>query len=139
MYTKKKYSKAPMHKAHRILYPFRMFGKILKKPSILFKSKILLVSYVLLAIPVIAIIAALILVLKDVPRATVIGRNNFPQSSKIFAKDGTLLYTIYSSKNQTFVPLTKIPKYLQQATISIEDKNFYKHGAIDLRGIARAA
>jgi membrane peptidoglycan carboxypeptidase len=116
-----------------------MFGKILKKPSILFKSKILLVSYVLLAIPVIAIIAALILVLKDVPRATVIGRNNFPQSSKIFAKDGTLLYTIYSSKNQTFVPLTKIPKYLQQATISIEDKNFYKHGAIDLRGIARAA
>ena len=139
MYTKKKYSKAPMHKARRILYPFRMFGKILKKPSILFKSKILLVSYVLLAIPVIAIIAALILVLKDVPRATVIGRNNFPQSSKIFAKDGTLLYTIYSSKNQTFVPLTKIPKYLQQATISIEDKNFYKHGAIDLRGIARAA
>ncbi len=139
MYTKKKYTKkTPMRKFRFLLYPFAMFGKVIKRPSLLFRSKILLVSYVLLAIPIALFIAGVVLVLKDVPRATVIGRNNFPQSSKIFAKDGTLLYTIYSSKNQTFVPLEKIPKYLQQATISIEDKNFYKHGAVDLKGIARA-
>lgn len=139
MYAKKKYTKKPpMKKFRLILFPFRMIGKIIHRPSLLFKSKLLLLSYVLIAIPVALLIAGVVLVLKDVPRATVIGRNNFPQSSKIFAKDGTLLYTIYSSKNQTFVPLEKIPKYLQQATISIEDKNFYKHGAVDLRGIARA-
>jgi penicillin-binding protein 1C len=28
---------------------------------------------------------------------------------------------------------------MQEATIAIEDKNFYEHGAVDLRGIARAA
>lgn len=138
MFTKKKYAKANKH-ANRLLYPFRMFGKVLKKPSILFKNKYLLISYFLLAIPVAIIAASIILVLKDIPRATVIGSNNFPQSSKIFAKDGTLLYTIYTGRNQTFVPLSKIPKSLQQATVAIEDKNFYNHGAIDLRGIVRAA
>lgn len=139
MYAKKKYTKKPpMKKFSSLLFPFRMLGKVVKKPSLLFKNKFLLLAYILIAIPLVAFIAGMVLVLKDVPRATVIGRNNFPQSSKIFAKDGTLLYTIYSSKNQTFVPLEKIPKHLQQATIAIEDKNFYKHGAVDIRGIARA-
>lgn len=138
MFTKKKYSKA-QRQAHKILYPFKVFGKIAKNPSILFRSKLLLLSYFIFAIPVIIIAAAVILVVKDIPRATVIGSNNFPQSSKIYAKDGTLLYTIYATRNQSFVPLSKIPKSLQEATIAIEDKNFYKHGAIDIRGIARAA
>ncbi len=30
-------------------------------------------------------------------------------------------------------------KYLRQATIAVEDKDFYKHGAFDVRGITRAA
>ncbi|MDO8270085.1 MAG: PBP1A family penicillin-binding protein [Candidatus Levybacteria bacterium] len=138
MFTKKQYSKASMKQKKRILYPFRVLIKVIKKPSLLFRNKFLLIAYFLLAIPVIGIAAAVILVLKDVPKATVIGRNNFPQSSKLYAKDGTLLYTIYASKNQSFVSLQKIPKNLQHATIAIEDKNFYKHGAVDVRGIARA-
>ena len=62
--------------------------KMLKKLSFLYRSKILLFGYILLAIPVIAVCVAVIIVLKDVPKATVIGSNNFPQSSKIFAKNG---------------------------------------------------
>ncbi len=116
-----------------------MFMKVAKKPSILIKNKWLLTSYVLLAIPITLVVVAILLVLKDVPRATVIGSNSFPQSSKIYSRDGELLYTIYASRNQSFVSLDRIPKYLQQATISIEDKNFYNHGAIDIKGIARAA
>ncbi len=139
MFTKKTYSKEKMEKGKKIISPVRLFIKILKKPSFFFKSKVLVVGYILLLIPIVIAIAAVALVIKDVPRATVIGSNNFPQSSKIFARDGTLLYTIYSSKNQSFVPLDKIPKHLQQATIAIEDKNFYNHGAVDFRGIARAA
>lgn len=138
MFTKKKYSKGQM-KGKKTRNPFRLMFKMLKKLSFLYRSKILILGYILLAIPIIAVAVAVSIVLKDVPKATVIGSNNFPQSSKIFAKDGTLLYTIYASKNQTFVPLGKVPKYLQEATIAIEDKNFYKHGAIDVRGIIRAA
>ena len=127
-----------MSKAHKLTYPFRMFTRVIKKPSLLFKSKILLLLYALLSIPVILIVLAVALVLKDVPKATIIGSNNFPQSSKIFSRDGKLLYTIYAGRNQTFVKLDNIPENLQHATIAIEDKNFYKHGAVDMRGIARA-
>ena len=79
------------------------------------------------------------LVLKDLPSPTKLSSNTGSYSSQIFDRNGELLYTLYADKNQTFVPLAKIPKELQEATISIEDNNFYKHGAVDLRGIARAA
>lgn len=78
-------------------------------------------------------------VLKDIPTTATIGRRDFPQSSRIYDRNGKLLYTIYTSRNQTFVPLSNIPKSLQEATVAIEDKDFYKHGPVDLRGIARAA
>ncbi len=77
-------------------------------------------------------------IIKDIPSTATIGRTNYPQSSKIYDRNGKLLYTIYTSKNQSFVALKDIPHNLQNATIAIEDKDFYKHGAIDFRGIARA-
>ena len=77
-------------------------------------------------------------ILRDLPSPTRLSSNEIPQSSQIFARNGELLYTIYAKKNQTFVPLSGIPKDLTHATISIEDKDFYRHGALDFRGIARA-
>ncbi len=78
-------------------------------------------------------------ILKDIPKATQLGSTSRPQSSKIYDRNGELLYIMYTGRNQTIIPITNIPKYLQQATIAIEDKNFYKHGAIDIHGIIRAA
>ncbi len=79
------------------------------------------------------------LILKDLPSPTRLSSSAIPQSTKIYDRNGTLLYTIYAERNQTFIPLSQIPKSVQQATIAIEDKDFYHHGAIDLRGILRAA
>ena len=81
----------------------------------------------------------LLLIIKDLPSPTKLSSTTLPQSTQIFDRNGKLLYTIYSQKNQTFIPLSAIPKSLQQATIAIEDKDFYRHGAIDIRGITRAA
>ena len=78
-------------------------------------------------------------ILRDLPSPTLLVSSSLAQSTQIYDRHGTLLYTIYSKKNQSFVPLSQIPKTVQQATISIEDKDFYYHGAIDIRGIARAA
>lgn len=78
-------------------------------------------------------------ILKDLPSPTKLSNNTASYSSQIFDRNGKLLYTLYSDKNQTFVPLEKIPKHLQHATIAIEDKDFYRHGAVDFRGIGRAA
>lgn len=74
----------------------------------------------------------------DLPSPTHLSTNSLGQSTQIYDRNGTRLYTIYDNKNQTFVPLAKIPKTLRQATLVAEDKDFYRHGAIDLRGVARA-
>jgi membrane peptidoglycan carboxypeptidase len=36
------------------------------------------------------------------------------------------------------VPIARIPRRLQLATVAIEDRRFYEHGGIDLEGILRA-
>ena len=77
-------------------------------------------------------------VIKDLPSPTKLSSSSLPRSTHIYDRNGKLLYTIYSNKNQSFTPLAKIPKDIQHATIAIEDKDFYRHGAVDLRGIARA-
>jgi len=37
-----------------------------------------------------------------------------------------------------WVPLERIPPFLQAALLAVEDANFYGHGGLDVRGIARA-
>ncbi len=77
-------------------------------------------------------------ILKDLPSPTKLSSASIPESTQILDRHGKLLFTIYKNKNQVSVPLSTIPKYMQEATIAIEDRNFYYHGAIDLRGILRA-
>lgn len=77
-------------------------------------------------------------ILRDLPSPTKLASTSLPQSTQIYDRNGILLYSIFEKKNQTFIPLSTIPKTVQQATIAIEDKDFYRHGPIDLRGIARA-
>ena len=60
-------------------------------------------------------------------------------STQVFAADGTSLGYIQNDILRTPVKLKQIPKDLQQATISIEDENFYEHGGVDYGAIVRAA
>ncbi len=61
-----------------------------------------------------------------------------PESStRIFARDGTLLASVYK-ENRTYVPLSRIPLVMQQAVIANEDHNFYYHHGVDFGGIIRA-
>lgn len=97
-------------------------------------------KYWMILLPLLVIVGLFYyFILKDLPSPTLLATSSLPQSTQIYDRHGTLLYTIYANRNQTFVPLTKIPKNVQEATIAIEDKDFYHHGAIDIRGIARAA
>lgn len=62
-----------------------------------------------------------------------------PQSTKIYARDGTtLLYEVHGEAKRTLISLADIPDYAKQAAISIEDKNFYKNPGVDWRGILRS-
>jgi len=58
-------------------------------------------------------------------------------STQILDRNGQILYDVYANQNRTPVALEDIPLYLRQATIAIEDKNFYKHQGFDPFGMAR--
>lgn len=77
-------------------------------------------------------------ILKDLPSPIKLSSTSIPQSTQILDRHDKLLFTIYRNRDLTFVPLSEIPKHMQEATIAIEDRNFYYHGAIDLRGVLRA-
>ena len=60
-----------------------------------------------------------------------------PQSSQIFARDGSLIGEI-GREIRTSVPLSSLPKYVPQAFIAVEDQRFYQHNGVDVIGIAGA-
>lgn len=61
-----------------------------------------------------------------------------PESTKIFAKDGSLLYEIHGEVKRTLVSINDINPFLRQATVAIEDKDFYNHSGISIRGLLRS-
>jgi len=56
----------------------------------------------------------------------------------IFAADGDTLREFYT-ENRTIVPLDRIPRRLQEAVISVEDRRFYQHYGVDLRRLVGSA
>ena len=77
-------------------------------------------------------------IFKDLPLPTRLGSETFPASTLIYDRSGNLLYEIYTEKNRVPVKLEELPEHLKQATIAIEDKNFYKHRGFAFEGIIRA-
>jgi penicillin-binding protein 1A len=62
-----------------------------------------------------------------------------PESStRIFARDGTLLASVYK-ENRVWVPISRVPAIVRDAFIANEDHNFYNHHGVDLGSIVRAA
>ncbi len=62
------------------------------------------------------------------------------QTTKLYDRTGeNILYEIHGAEKRSVVPLASIPAVVQQATLVAEDRAFYQHGGISIRGIARAA
>ncbi len=79
------------------------------------------------------------LFVKSLPSPTTIGHINYPLSTHIYDRNGKLLYEFYREENRTPVQLAKLPPYIAQASIAIEDKDFYHHNGVSLgSGIIRA-
>lgn len=84
-------------------------------------------------------IASYWFIFRDFPSPAKLGSSEFSQTTKIFDRNGKLLFDIFVDKDRTYVPLSQIPLSLQQATIAIEDKEFYHHPGINpVGGIIRA-
>ncbi len=75
---------------------------------------------------------------KDLPSPNKINARTIAQSTQIFDREGNLLYEIHGDKKRTLIDFDQMPQYIKDATVAIEDKDFYRHHGFDIRGIARA-
>jgi len=62
-----------------------------------------------------------------------------PQSSTIYASDGSVLAEIFLDENRRYVRIGKIADVAQDAVVAIEDDSFYEHGALNFPSLIRAA
>ena len=131
-FKKDKVSKPKIKKIKKIkpikIFPFPFFVK----------AKYFLIGSLFSAIFIFLPLLFLIFI-QDLPSPKILGLQKEPQTTKIYDRNGVLLYQIYASQNRTFVPLSSIPYQLQKATIAIEDKDFYNNPGFNIGAIARSA
>ncbi len=97
-------------------------------------------AFIGVIILILGIFVGLPLLAYDLPSPDkVVRREGF--SSKIYDRNGKPLYDIFEDGRRIPIDIKDVPETLKEATVSIEDKNFYEHGGFDilgtLRGISR--
>ena len=76
---------------------------------------------------------------KDLPNLRDISGNNIGGSIRYYDRTGqTLLWEDYDAVKRNPVQEQEIAQVVKDATVAIEDKDFFKHGGFDVKGIARA-
>jgi penicillin-binding protein 1A len=133
-------SSLPAQPWKRMLYrmsPKRILKYWFSREGALMALKITGVGFVVMFLLVVGVFAYF---RKDLPQIKDISGNAFGGSITYYDKTGkTVLFQDYDTKKRVPVAFDKISDYMKNATIAIEDKNFYKHGAFDTKGIMRAA
>ena len=64
---------------------------------------------------------------------------DLPSSAVIYATTAGEPFAVRGVYHGDPIEADDLPSYLAKAVVAIEDRRFYEHGGIDLRGIARAA
>jgi 1A family penicillin-binding protein len=83
-------------------------------------------------------LVGIIWISRDLPNPNQLINREVAQSTKIYDRTGThVLYEIHGEQKRTLVSLNQIPLYAREATIAIEDKDFYKHGGFSVWAMIR--
>src|SRR5256712_1279570 len=67
----------------------------------------------------------------ELPSLDHLSAQSLPQTTRIYARDGVTLLEERYQQRRTVVALNEVSWDLRHATISIEDKDFYNHGAVN--------
>ncbi len=120
-----------------ITFYHRRFGKYWKR----FRKPIISViktAIFILAIFVVFVCTMILMFGRDLPDVTNLKKIDFNETTRIYDREGNVLYSIFDSENRKYVTLQEISKQAVLSTIAIEDKNFYRHMGFDLLGMIRA-
>lgn len=102
----------------------RRNGKI---PWLLYLNRFLLVFLAAIVIGIISIPVLFLWYSRDLPTPGKLIASKYKDATRIYDRNGVLLYSVYQDENRTYVKLSDIPKDLQHATIAIEDEDFYQN------------
>lgn len=74
----------------------------------------------------------------NVPSPDKLTNRKVEESTRIYDRNGILLYEVFGDQDRTLVDLDYVSPYVVNATLAAEDADFYKHGGFDALGIIRA-
>ncbi|WP_298818817.1 transglycosylase domain-containing protein [Chloroflexus sp.] len=93
----------------------------------------------LVLLVLIVIIGLYVYYSRDLPPPELIDQHRSFENTRIYARDGnTQLYEVIGPGVRAPVALDRIPKILRDATVAVEDANFYTNPGVDLPSILRA-
>lgn len=76
----------------------------------------------------------------EIPDLSAFEERQVLQTTKIYDRTGeVLLYDLSGDVKRTIVPFAEMSRHIKNATVAIEDDQFYNHFGIDIRAIFRAA
>lgn len=128
----KKTSSVPKVKGWAKFHPKHVF-------RVLTSKKALKIYGIILAVGVLAIAGLFLWFAKDLPSPNKINSRISAQTTKIYDRTGqNLLIEVYGDKNRSIIEFNQMPQCIKDATVALEDKNFYKQGAFSPAGVARA-
>jgi 1A family penicillin-binding protein len=76
----------------------------------------------------------------EIPDLSTFDDRRVLQSTKIYDRTGeVMLYDLNQDVRRTIIPFEEMSRHIKNATVAIEDDQFYNHVGIDIKAIIRAA
>lgn len=91
-----------------------------------------------LFITIFLFVSGWMIILRDLPKPGQLITHNPASSTRIYDRNGNLLFKIFKNQNRTLIKLQDVPETERQATIAIEDSEFYSHPGFSIKGMTRA-
>ena len=117
-----------------------LLGEMLPRPARIAVDSAVLLATVGIGVPVVVVATALIAVLflplpaaipPPKPIATI-------APTQVYDRNGNLIASFHQFDSRVAITEKDIPQVLKEAVVAIEDRNFYNHGGVDIRGSLRA-
>ena len=103
-----------------------------------FLSSLSTAMLILVVVFLLLLFGAVIFFATQIPNPSDLSNRDIAEATKIYDRNGELLYDIYQNQNRTPIKLSEVPGFVKEATIAIEDKDFYKHRGFSIAGITRS-
>lgn len=108
------------------------------RPNIFIVNKFVRLVLLVIIVGLLGTFVLFLFYAKDLPQPGKLTSRQINLSTRIFDRNGELLFDIFGNQNRTYAPLSDISDYVQKGTIAVEDKEFFKHEGFSLIGYGRA-